>query len=586
MKNSHNNQLSKSFLKSYLIFFILIVFSIIIIASVSFFSAKNALNKLGETALNNRIQMGLAMMDSLQDQVDSGKISKQDAQEIFKSKMLAPKKQNGKTRGLNSKLEMNISAYMYAINKDGIEVMHPFKEGENISKVTDENGRNLSKLIINEAQNHENDGIINFKWKNPGESFSKMKINSVAYFKPWGWYINVGCYKSDFYKPVYGILKLIIIISIALILISLAFIIILMKKKIKPLGQIVESMEMVSNGNMQVNLNINSTDEIGYIGATFNKMAVNIRNILIQIKELSETLNIKTTAINSFTDTTYESSNNVKKAMEQISSDINSSTKNIQNSFESIKFLAQNINEVRTNSISMKSESTAASDLNSNIINILTDLENKNSESINSSKDTNLKIEELLGKSNEIVPIINVIENISTEINLLSLNASIEAARAGDAGRGFAIVANQIKKLSNDTSNSVNKIRDLINDLISAINTSADSVKNSLIVAQSQVETITETKNTLNKVISFIQKIPTMINENVSKIDSIYKSSDLVTSSMNSVICTTEEISSSSEEITSSSFEVNNNMENIKGLVNELNQFSNKLKNSLDNFTI
>ena len=185
-KNSHDAQLNKSFLKSYLTFFILIVFSIIIIAVVSFFSAKNALTKLGETSLNNKIQMGLAMMDSLQKQVDAGKISKHDAQELFKSEMLNSKKQDGKTRGLNPKLEMGVSAYMYAINKNGIEMMHPFKEGENISNVTDESGRNLSKLIIDEATTPKNNGIVNFQWKNPGEKFSKMKINSVAYFKPWG----------------------------------------------------------------------------------------------------------------------------------------------------------------------------------------------------------------------------------------------------------------------------------------------------------------------------------------------------------------------------------------------------------------
>jgi methyl-accepting chemotaxis protein len=321
-KNLHDDQLNKTFLKSYLTFFILIVFSIIIVAAVSFFSAKSALTKLGETALNNKIQMGLAMMDSLQKQVDTGKISKHNAQELFKSEMLSSKKKDGKTRALNLKLELGISAYMYAIDKNGIEMMHPFKEGQNS------------------------------------------------------------------------------------------------------------------------------------------------------------------------TDIAFENSNNVKEAIEQISGAINDSTKDMQNSFDNMKLLAENIDKVRSNSISMKNESASASNLNSNIIEVLTDLEHKNSQNIALSKDTNHKINKLLDKSNEIVTIINVIENISTEINLLSLNASIESARAGEVGKGFAVVAEQIKKLSNDTSNSVNKIRDLINELISTINVSTDSVKKSGTAAQSQIETI------------------------------------------------------------------------------------------------
>lgn len=585
-KNLHDDQLNKTFLKSYLTFFILIVFSIIIVAAVSFFSAKSALTKLGETALNNKIQMGLAMMDSLQKQVDAGKISKHNAQEQFKSEMLSSKKKDGKTRDLNPKLELGISAYMYAIDKNGIEMMHPFKEGENISNVTDVRGRNLAKLIIDEGNNPKNNGIVNFEWKNPGEKFNRMKMNSVAYFKPWGWYINVGCYESDFYKPMYKILELLTVISLILILISLFLIIRLMKKKIKPLGDIVKSMEMVSNGNMQVSLNIKNNDEIGYIGTIFNKMTGDIRDVLIKIKELSEALSTKTAAINSSTDIAFENSNNVKEAMGQISGAINDSTKDMQNSFDNMKLLAENIDKVRSNSISMKNESASASNLNSNIIEVLTDLENKNSQNIALSKDTNHKINKLLDKSNEIVTIINVIEDISTEINLLSLNASIESARAGEAGKGFAVVAEQIKKLSNDTSNSVNKIRDLINELISAINVSADSVKKSGTAAQSQIETINDTRNTLNKVISFIQKIPIIINENVTKIDGIYKHTYTVTSSMDSVISASEEISASSEEITASTSEVNQNMGNIRNLANELNNFSKELKTKLDNFTL
>ncbi|OFI05848.1 cache domain protein [Clostridium acetireducens DSM 10703] len=86
LPNKKNNELKKSFLLSYLSFFILIIFSVLIIACVSFFTAKKALTNLGETALKNRIQMGLTMMDSLETQVQKGKLTREEAEEISELK--------------------------------------------------------------------------------------------------------------------------------------------------------------------------------------------------------------------------------------------------------------------------------------------------------------------------------------------------------------------------------------------------------------------------------------------------------------------------------------------------------------------
>ncbi|MFL0196787.1 methyl-accepting chemotaxis protein [Clostridium sp. WILCCON 0269] len=581
---SKNDELSQSFFYSYLRFFILIVFSVVIVGCVSFFYAKKELTQLGETAIKNRIQMGLAMMDALEKQVQDRKLTRSEAQEIFKSEMLNPKQSDGKTRGLNSRLELNIQAYMYAINSKGIEMMHPYKEGEDISNVTDSDGNKLTERIINEAKNPQNGGIVDFNWKNPGETKEKPKINAVAYFEPWDWYINVGCYEEDFYKPAYEILIRIVIISIVIILISILAMMSLMKKKVKPLSQIIGSMKIAAEGNMSVKIDVKNKDEIGIIGEIFNQMIDEIRNVLIKIKQTSAILDEKVTSIRSFTEVTAENSNNIKDAMEQISSAISSSAKDMQNSLGSMNMLSKNINLVKENSIIMKEEAFQASKLNSNIVNILTELENKNLENIEASKETNINIKKLLNKSNDIVSIVETIEGISNEINLLSLNASIESARAGEAGRGFAVVADQIKELSDQTFESVKQINELIKELIDTVNVSANSVETSSKVIESQVTTINETKQTLGKVIEFIENMPQIIEKNVTQIEEVYKSKDIVSSSMDSILSVTEEIAASSEEITASTFEVKEKMENVKSFTGELEQVSSELKSRLNKF--
>lgn len=583
----HDNQkLAKDFFLSYLRFFIIIVAAVVTIAAVSFFSTKKALTQLGETALKNRIQMGLAMMDSLQNQVEKGSITREDAEEAFRSEMLNPKQSDGKTRGENAKLELNIKAYMYAINSKGIEEMHPYKEGEDISKFTDPKGDNVVKLIIDEGNNPKNDGIIHFGWKNPGEKFEKPKVNAVGYFKPWDWYINVGCYDKDFYAPAYKILGYMIVISVIIIIISFLLIKSLMARKINPLSSIVNSMEMASEGNMAVKADIKNKDEIGYIGEVFNKMSGEIRNILLKIKDISGVIDEKSLEIKASTAATSESSNNIKGAMEEVSDAINNSAKDMQNSLDSMQHLSENINSVKENSIVMENQATQANELNSNIVNILNNLEQKNQENMAVSKITNKNIQELLGKSQAIVGIVSTIEEISNQINLLSLNAAIESARAGEAGRGFAVVSEQIKELSNETTEAVKQINALIGELIKVINNSVSSVEKSQKTTESQMETINNTKEILKKVINFMEKMPQVIEQNVVKIENIYKNKDVVETSMDSVLSVIEEISASSEEITASTSEVNEKMDNIKELAEELKGFSKELNDRLDKFSL
>lgn len=586
VKMHDDKKLAKDFFLSYLRFFILIIISVAVIACVSFFSAKEALTKLGETALKNRIQMGLSMMDSLENQIEKGNITKEDAEEVFKREMLNPKQSDGKTRGENAKLELGIKAYMYAINSKGIEEMHPYKEGEDISKVNDPKGNNIVKLIIDEGNNPKNDGIIHFGWKNPKEKNERPKVNAVGYFKPWDWYINVGCYDEDFYAPAYKILKYIICISFLIIIISFLFIKNLMTKKINPLSNIVESMKMVSEGNMSSKVDIKSKDEIGYIGKAFNKMNEEIRNILLKIKDISASIDERSLEIKSSTDSTSESSSNIKSAMEQVSGAINSSTKDMQSSLGNMQILAQNINSVKENSIAMKNEASQSNELNSNIINILSSLEQKNEENVSVSKVTNENINKLLEKSHTIVGIVSTIEQISSQINLLSLNAAIESARAGEAGRGFAVVSEEIKKLSNETDEAVKQINVLIDELIKVINNSVLSVERSQKTAESQIETINTTKEILKKVMDFMEKMPHVIEENVAKIEDIYKNKDAVESSMDSVLSSLEEISASSEEITASTSEVNEKVDNVKDLAEKLKAFSKELNDGLDKFSL
>ncbi|WP_207640958.1 methyl-accepting chemotaxis protein [Clostridium lundense] len=581
-----NNELSKSLFKSYFIIFIISIISIGIITVTSFLNAKKALTDLGETALRNRAQMGIEFMDALESQVKEGKITREEAEEIFRKKMLNSKQSDGKTRGLNSNLELNIKAYMYAIDSTGLERMHPFKEGENISEVKDAKGNYVTKLIIDEGKNPKNNGIIHFWWKNSENEREKPKVNAVAYYAPWDWFINVGCYYEDFYKPAYKILYSTLIISTILILIMIFLIRNLMIKKINPLNKIIDAIKKMGDGDLTTSLDIDSKDELGYMASILNTTLNEIRGILSNIKNTSNTIDDKVEIINSSINTTSKNSNNIRESMDEISAGIMNTAKDMQVSFEKVTNLGSNIESIKETSLILEKGAKEADSLNSNMIRVLGELQEENIKSLDMSKETTENMEILINKSNTIVDIVNTIEDISGQINLLALNASIESARAGEQGKGFAVVSEEIKNLAEQTAESTKKIGNLINELINAVNQSVDSVKKFTQTSEEQSKIIEETQDTLKKVIGFMQDIPKYIDENIEKIDGTSEEKDLVINALNSVVAVTEQISAAIEEISASIGESDESILSVSNMAEELTKSTNELNEKASSFSI
>jgi methyl-accepting chemotaxis protein len=219
-------------------------------------------------------------------------------------------------------------------------------------------------------------------------------------------------------------------------------------------------------------------------------------------------------------------------------------------------------------------------------IKIMDQLAEKTKESNKVGNDVAGIVEELNNKANEINSIVDTIMGISEQTNLLSLNAAIEAAKAGDAGRGFTVVADEIRKLSDSTNKSSNNVKNIIVAICQDVKKTQDAILLSQAVSKDQSKAVDATKETFVEISNGIEEIVTRINDITNGIKHIKSSKEKVISVIENVSAVSEETAASSEEVSAAIQQQTAAAEQVGSLAEELYDIAKKLGETLKMFIV
>lgn len=234
----------------------------------------------------------------------------------------------------------------------------------------------------------------------------------------------------------------------------------------KAIKEICNKSNLIASGKLNIEeIKINTKDELEDLASAFNHMVLNLKEIVYKLNDASK-------KIQSFSNQVAESSEQNSKAGEEIAGSVQEMYASLEverNEVEKTVEISNNLHEV-------SKEIEKYSDQILNNANKSVELSLEGNENINeymnqiriintSISDTATVISDLNKKSVEMSNILNIISSISSQTNLLSLNAAIEAARVGEAGKGFAVVANEIRELAEESGNSVKEIGSVISSV-------------------------------------------------------------------------------------------------------------------------
>ncbi len=454
------------------------------------------------------VESGMGVIEHFYQRQQSGELTQQQAQQQAAATL------QGLRYGNND--------YFWVHSNELQMVMHPFSTqlvGNSVADIKDPNGKYLFREMV-EVVKGQSAGFVDYMWPKPGVTDPVPKISYVAGFAPWGWILGSGIYLDDVAEAFWAdMLPKLSLAALGLLLLVAINLLIALSVS-RPIAQAVAAMQDIATGegDLSRHLDTSGNDEISGLASGFNAFTDRLAQVIDDLREVvarNRRIAGEVGVAMSKAEASYNQQNSeldtIASAVEQMSATSDEVAQRISDSSDAAR---------QANNHTADGQQTA--DATSRSM-------QKLAEDIAHAGEA---VSELNAQSHTIDSVLGVIRAVAEQTNLLALNAAIEAARAGEQGRGFAVVADEVRTLASRTQASTDEIRSIIDSLQAGTAKAVSSMDDSYRQSEDLQQQVENSRSALQSIAGSVDTITDMTSQVAAAAEQQSRTSTEISSSL------------------------------------------------------
>lgn len=446
------------------------------------------------------VEEASTVLASYQKQVDAGTLTKEDAQ---------------KRAATNIKeLRYDGKEYFFISDLSNRLIAHPLRpenEGKDMSAFKDADGKLVYQEFTKAVSSDTGGGFVEYRQLKPKEKKPQPKLSYTKLFKPWGWVIGTGIYINSVNEDMRKVQLAVALGLLGVLCLSIMLALLVSRTITGPVKEVVDSIEDIAqgNGDLTKRLPIHGNNEVGDLCHGFNAFVGKLHGIISQVSDSAVLLASSSSELQA-------SSKGMSQSIATLSSESTSLATAGEEMSVTSSDIANNCHLAADNAGDASRKATEGVAIVGESISVMQAI----AAQVKTAADT---VETLGSRSDQIGTIIGTIEDIADQTNLLALNAAIEAARAGEQGRGFAVVADEVRALAERTTRATKEIGEMIKsiqketrDAVQTMEQSVTQVEQGSTHAAASGKSLQEILAIINSVTEQISQIATAAEEQTS----------------------------------------------------------------------
>jgi methyl-accepting chemotaxis protein len=395
--------------------------------------------------------------------------------------------------------------YYWIHDLQQVVVMHaakPEMEGQDRTDIADPKGKKVY-VSMNELVRRDKQGFVDYYWPKPGSAEPVHKISYVMLYEPWGWVVGSGIYTDDVDAIFLGSLKHVAIWMAGLCAVFGALLWWLTRSIARPVDALRAfgntMQEIGRDGDLSRRMPVRGDDEIAAVMKAFNNLMDNFQSGLKQVFSYLSTVSTASERTVDRATSIRDGSTSQRQSVTEAAVAAEQMTRNIEKIADDTRAAEQLAGDA--GSMASAGEQTVRS---------VTEGMHRIADNVAASASI---IQTLGSRSQEITGIVQVIKDIADQTNLLALNAAIEAARAGEQGRGFAVVADEVRKLAERSAGATTEISKVIGSIQSDTTRAVDAMQNGSVIAREGVDQVARAGESMVAILHSTERIGSLTRD-------------------------------------------------------------------------